>query len=73
MNMKAVNVDVASMHPSSEIEAVIKSFCEKCKFYDKSFGVCRGEVLPVERAILNNAECRRLCDIIKDFITKGEE
>jgi hypothetical protein len=55
------------------IETVIKSVCEKCDYYDKSFGVCRGEVLPVERAILNNAEGRGLCDIVKNFITKGEE
>lgn len=54
------------------IEMVIKSVCEKCKFYDKSFGVCRGEVLPVERAVLNNAEGRGLCDNVKNFITKGE-
>ena len=55
------------------IETVIKSVCEKCKFYDKSFGVCRGEVLPVERAVLNNAEGRGLCDNVKNFITKGEK
>ena len=55
------------------IETVIKSVCEKCDYYDKSFGVYRGEVLPVERAILNNAEGRGLCDNVKNFITKGEE
>ena len=55
------------------IETVIKSVCEKCDYYDKSFGVCRGEVLPVERAILNNAEGRGLCDNVKNFITKGEK
>ena len=75
--MKSVNVDIASMHPSPEIamtiETVIKSVCEKCKFYDESFGVCSGEILPVERAILNNAEGRGLCDIVKNFIAKEEE
>ena len=55
------------------IETVIKSVCKKCDYYDKSFGVCRGEVLPVERAVLNNAEGRGLCDNVKNFITKGEE
>ena len=55
------------------IETVIKAVCEKCQYYNKSFGVCTGEVLPVERAILNNAEGRGLCDNVKNFITKGEE
>jgi hypothetical protein len=55
------------------IETVIKSVCEKCEYYEKSFGVCTGEVLPVERAILNNAEGRGLCDNVKNFITKGDE
>lgn len=55
------------------IETVIKSVCEKCKFYNKSFGVCSGEVLPVEKAILKNAEGKGLCDKVKNFITKGAE
>lgn len=56
----------------SDVELVIKSVCEKCKFYDKSFGVCGGEVLPVERAILNNAEGNGLCDNVKNFIAEIE-
>lgn len=31
-----------------------------------------GEVLPVEQAILKNAEGRGLCNDVKKFITKGE-
>lgn len=53
------------------IENVIKSFCSNCIYYDRHFGICKGEVLHVERAILKNAEGRGLCDKIKDFITKG--
>ena len=54
------------------IETIIKSVCENCNYYNKSFGVCGGEILPVERAILRNAEGRGSCANVKNFITKGE-
>ena len=53
------------------IKAVIKSVCEECEFYDKSFEICKGEILPVEKAILKNVQGRGLCEKVKSFITKG--
>lgn len=55
------------------IETVIKSVCNNCIYYNKCFGICEGEVLPVEKAILKNAEGRGLCDNVKNFIDKGED
>ena len=55
------------------VEEVIEKVCKKCKFYNKSLGVCRGELLPVEEAILINAEGRGLCDGVKDFIKEDAD
>ena len=41
--------------------------CSTCKFYNDSFGVCGGELLPIERAIMRNLEGRGICRDIKDF------
>ena len=51
----------------SLVEFFKKKCCDKCKFYNKSFGVCGGEVLPVERAIIRNLEGRGTCKDIKEF------
>lgn len=56
------------------LDEVIEKVCKKCKYYNKSFGVCKGELLPVKEAILRNAEGRGLCDDIKKFIiAEGEK
>ena len=41
--------------------------CSTCKFYNKDFDVCSGEMLPIERAIIKNLEGRGNCRDIKDF------
>ena len=41
--------------------------CSTCKFYNKDFDVCSGEILPMERAIIRNLEGRGTCRDIKDF------
>ena len=41
--------------------------CSTCKFYNKDFDVCNGELLPMERAIMRNLEGRGTCRDIKDF------
>ena len=41
--------------------------CSTCKFYNKDFDVCSGEMLPIERAIIKNLEGRGVCRDIKDF------
>ena len=47
---------------------VIEKVCEKCKFYNKRLGVCKGELSPVELAVIKNAQGGGLCDDVKDFI-----
>ena len=41
--------------------------CSTCKFYNDNFGICGGELLPIERAIIKNLEGRGNCRDIKDF------
>ena len=41
--------------------------CSTCKFYNKDFDVCNGELLPMERAIMINLDGRGNCRDIKDF------
>ena len=41
--------------------------CSTCKFYNKDFDVCGGELLPIERAIIRNLEGRGNCRDIKYF------
>ena len=55
------------------IDEVIENVCKKCKYYIKALGICAGEVLPVERAILRNAEGRGLCNDVKNFIIEAKE
>ena len=45
-----------------------KEVCSTCKFYNKDFDVCGGEMLPMERAIMRNLEGRGTCRDIKDFV-----
>ena len=41
--------------------------CSTCKFFNKDFDVCGGEMLPIERAIIRNLDGRGNCRDIKDF------
>ena len=41
--------------------------CSTCKFYNKDFDVCGGEMLPMERAIMRNLEGRGTCRDIKEL------
>ena len=41
--------------------------CSTCKFFNKDFDVCSGEMLPMERAIMRNLDGRGTCRDIKDF------
>ena len=41
--------------------------CSTCKFYNKDYDVCGGEMLPMERAIMRNLEGRGTCRDIKEF------
>ena len=54
------------------VEEVIENVYKKCKFYNKSLRVCKGELLPAQRAIERNAEGRGLCDDVKDFIKESK-
>jgi len=49
------------------IKFVKKEVCDKCNYLNKSFGVCGGEILPIERAIMRNLEGRGNCKDIKEF------
>ena len=49
-----------------------KQICRKCKFYNKDFDVCNGELLPMERAIMRNLEGRGTCRDIKDFAEQSK-
>lgn len=55
------------------VDEVIEKVCKKCKYYNKSLGVCRGELLPVEEAILRNAEGRGTCDDVKNFLKEDAD
>ena len=50
-----------------------KQVCRKCKFYNETFGVCGGEILPIERAIMRNLEGRGNCKDIKEFAEQLKE
>lgn len=41
--------------------------CSTCKFFNKDFDVCGGEMLPMERAIIRNLDGRGNCRDIKEF------
>lgn len=41
--------------------------CSTCKFFNKDFDVCGGEMLPMERAIMRNLDGRGTYRDIKDF------
>ena len=47
--------------------------CSTCKFYNKDFDVCGGEMLPMERAIMKNLEGRGNCRDIKEFAERFKE
>ena len=47
---------------------VKKEVCDKCNYLNKSFGICSGEILPIERAIMKNLEGRGNCKDIKEFV-----
>ena len=50
-----------------------KEVCSTCKFYNDNFGICGGELLPIERAIIKNLEGRGNCRDIKDFAKQLKE
>lgn len=47
---------------------VIINVCTNCKFFNSAMEVCGGEILPIEKAILRNAEGRGCCSEVKDYI-----
>lgn len=55
------------------IDYFIKSVCSKCNYYNKTMGVCGGEILPIERAILKNLEGRGTCSDIKELAEQLKE
>ena len=55
------------------IKFVKKQVCRNCKFYNETFGVCGGEILPIERAIMRNLEGRGNCKDIKEFAEQLKE
>lgn len=50
-----------------------KSVCSKCNYYNKVFGICSGEILPIERAVLKNLDGFGNCNDIKDFAKQLKE
>jgi hypothetical protein len=55
------------------VAEIMKKVCKKCKFYNERLGVCRGELLPVEEAVIRNAAGQGTCDDIKNFIKEGKD
>lgn len=55
------------------IDYVTKNACDKCNYYNKDFGVCGGELLPIERAILKNLSGMGCCEDVKEYIEKLKE
>lgn len=55
------------------IDYLIKSVCSKCNYYNKTMGVCGGEILPIEKAILKNLEGRGCCNDIKNIVEQLKE
>ena len=52
------------------VNFIKRELCSKCKFYNKDFDICCGEVLPMERAIIRNLQGRGTCKDIKEFSDK---
>lgn len=50
------------------INDIEEKVCKDCKSYNKMLGVCRGELLPVQKAIAKNLSGRGLCDDVKDYV-----
>ena len=50
------------------VDFLKKEVCSTCKFYNKDFDVCYGEILPIERAIMRNLKGRGTCRDIKEFV-----
>lgn len=55
------------------VDDIRSDVCKKCGCYDKLAEVCRREVLPIDRAILTNAEGRGSCDEVKEYIKERSE
>lgn len=55
------------------IKFVKNKVCYKCKYFNKTFGVCGGEILPIERAIMKNIDGRGNCKDIKEFAEQLKE
>ena len=55
------------------VNFIKREVCSKCKFYNKEFGICCGEILPMERAIMRNIEGRGTCKDIKEFAEQLKE
>jgi hypothetical protein len=55
------------------VAEIMKRVCKKCKFYNERLGVCRGELLPVEEAVIRNAEGRGSCDDVKNYLKEGKD
>lgn len=49
------------------INYFIKNICCYCHYYNPIMGVCGGEVLPIEKAILRNLDGRGYCKDIKEL------
>ena len=49
------------------VNFIKREVCSKCKFYNKKFDICCGEILPMERAIMRNLDGRGTCKNIKEF------
>lgn len=50
------------------ISFITKNVCLKCNYHNKDMGVCGGEILPTERAIMRNLNGRGCCNNIKEFM-----
>lgn len=55
------------------IKFVKKEVWYKCKYFNNTFGVCGGEILPIERAIMKNIDGRGTCKDIKEFAEQLKE
>lgn len=55
------------------INYFIKNVCCYCHYYKPIMGVCGGEILPIEKAILKNLNDRGCCDDIKKFAEQLKE
>lgn len=55
----------------SVVYELLNKCCKNCEYYKDVYGICGGEVLPIERAIANNMKGRGLCGKIKEAM-KGD-